>query len=83
MSTSFSPVARRADKPDAPAYALQAAVRANQTIGRQDEARRLMREGARRFPNDPSWAELEKSASATPASTTPVAPAPSTPSSPR
>ena len=27
----------RADKPDAPAYALQAAIRANQTIGRADD----------------------------------------------
>ena len=50
----------RADKPDAPAYALQAAIRANQTIGRADEARRLLREGARRFPDDPAWAVLEK-----------------------
>lgn len=56
----------RADKPDAPAYALQAAIRANQAIGRPDEARRLLREGARRFPDDPAWAVLEKRASAPP-----------------
>lgn len=56
----------RADKPDAPAYALQAAIRANQAIGRPDEARRLLREGARRFPDDPAWAVLEKRAAAPP-----------------
>lgn len=50
----------RANKSDAPAYALQAAVRANQTLGRGDEARRLLSEGTRRFPGDPAWAELEK-----------------------
>lgn len=55
----------RADKPDAPAYALQAAVRANQTLGRHDEARRLLSEGTRRFPGDPVWAELEKRPAAT------------------
>lgn len=55
----------RADKADAPAYALQAAVRANQTLGRHDEARRLLSEGTRRFPGDPVWAELEKRPSAT------------------
>ncbi len=51
---------KRADKTDAPAYALQAAVRANQALGRHDEARRLLSEGTRRFPGDPVWAELEK-----------------------
>lgn len=56
----------RAANPDAPAYALQAAIRANQTIGRPDEARRLLREGARRFPDDPAWAVLERRASAPP-----------------
>jgi len=50
----------RAAKPDAPAYALQAAVRANQSIGRADVAQRLLREGERRFPGDPSWAQLER-----------------------
>ncbi len=50
----------RADKSDAPAYALLAAVRANQALGREDEARRLLSEGTRRFPGDPAWAELEK-----------------------
>lgn len=54
----------RADKSDAPAYALQAAVRANQALGRHDEARRLLSEGTRRFPGDPVWAELEKRPSA-------------------
>lgn len=54
----------RANKADPPAYALQAAVRANQAIGQQDEARRLVAEGQRRFPGDPAWAELEKRASA-------------------
>lgn len=53
----------RANKADPPAYALQAAVRANQAIGQQDEARRLVAEGQRRFPGDPAWAELEKRAS--------------------
>lgn len=50
----------RAAKPDAPDYALQAAVRANQSIGNGDEARRLLAEGKRRFPNDGTWADLEK-----------------------
>lgn len=54
----------RANKADAPAYALQAAVRANEAIGQKDEARRLVAEGQRRFPGDPAWAELEKRASA-------------------
>jgi predicted Zn-dependent protease len=55
----------RANKSDAPAYALQAAVRANQSLGRQDEARRLLSEGARRFPADPTWADLEKRSAVT------------------
>lgn len=58
----------RANKADAPAYALQAAVRANQTLGRQDEAQRLLSEGTRRFPGDPTWAELEKRVPGTPPS---------------
>lgn len=45
-------------KTDPPAYALLAAIRANQAIGRHDEARRLAREGARRFPADPAWGRL-------------------------
>ncbi len=59
-------------KADPPAYALLAAARANQAIGRHDEARRLAREGARRFPADPAWARLrgsspvERPAAATP-----------------
>lgn len=56
----------RANKPDAPAYALQAAVRANQALGRPDEAKRLLGEGTRRFPDDPAWAVLEKRAIAPP-----------------
>ena len=48
-------------KVDPPAYALLAAVRANQAIGHHDEARRLAREGARRFPADPAWARLQAS----------------------
>ena len=55
----------RANKSDAPAYAVQAAVRANQALGRDDEARRLLSEGTRRFPGDPVWAELEKRPTAT------------------
>lgn len=50
----------RANKSDAPDYALQAAIRANQALGRQDEARRLLADGKRRFPGDATWAELEK-----------------------
>lgn len=56
----------RANKPDAPAYALQAAVRANQALGRPDEAKRLLSEGTRRFPDDPAWAVLAKRAAVTP-----------------
>jgi biofilm PGA synthesis protein PgaA len=62
-------------KVDPPAYALLAAARANQAIGRHDEARRLAREGARRFPADPAWTRLqasspvERSAAAVPAPT--------------
>jgi biofilm PGA synthesis protein PgaA len=48
-------------KADPPAYALLAAARANQAIGRHDEARRLAREGARRFPADPAWTRLQAS----------------------
>ncbi len=48
-------------KVDPPAYALLAAARANQAIGRHDEARRLAREGARRFPADPAWTRLQGS----------------------
>lgn len=48
-------------KADSPAYALLAAARANQAIGRHDEARRLAREGARRFPADPAWTRLQAS----------------------
>ncbi len=55
----------RAAKPDAPDYALQAAVRANQSVGNQEEARRLLAEGKRRFPNDGTWAALEKHPAAT------------------
>ena len=40
------------------AYALLAAIRANQAIGRANEARRLAGEGARRFPSDPVWTQL-------------------------
>lgn len=58
----------RTNKQDAPAYALQAAVRANQALGRPDEAKRLLSEGTRRFPDDPAWAELGKRAAATPLS---------------
>jgi biofilm PGA synthesis protein PgaA len=48
-------------KVDPPAYALLAAARANQAIGRHDEARKLAREGARRFPADPAWTRLQAS----------------------
>ena len=47
----------RAAKADPPAYALLAAIRANQAIGRASEARRLASEGARRFPSDPVWTQ--------------------------
>lgn len=59
----------RAANPDAPAYALQAAIRANQAIGRGDEARRLLSEGVRRFPGDPAWAVLASRRSAPPRAT--------------
>lgn len=48
-----------AAKADPPAYALLAAAQANQAIGRPDEAKRLAREGARLFPDDPAWARLQ------------------------
>ena len=51
----------RTAKVDPPGYALLAAAQANQAIGRHDEARRLGREGARRFPADPAWARLQAS----------------------
>jgi biofilm PGA synthesis protein PgaA len=57
-SAEAAAVFARAAKPDPPAYALLAAIRANQAIGRANEARRLAGEGARRFPSDPVWTQL-------------------------
>ncbi len=45
----------RAGKSDAPDYALIAATRANRDIRQYEEAEKLAREGARRFPSDPFW----------------------------
>ena len=44
-----------ANKADPPDYALLAATRAYRDLGRYDEAARLAREGARRFPDDTVW----------------------------
>lgn len=44
-----------AAKADPPDYALLAAVRAYRDLGRADDAIRLAREGARRFPGEPVW----------------------------
>ena len=64
-----------AAKVDPPAYALLAAAQANQAIGRPDEARRLAREGARRFPENPGWARLEGLTAVEPSAATAGVPA--------
>jgi biofilm PGA synthesis protein PgaA len=48
-------VFEKAAKADPPDYALLAATRAYRDLGRYDEAARLAREGARRFPGDTVW----------------------------
>ena len=50
-----SPSSRRRNKPDPPDYALLAATRAYRDLGRYDEAARLARDGARRFPGESVW----------------------------
>ena len=48
-------VFEKANKPDPPDYALLAATRAYRDLGRYDEAARLARDGARRFPGESVW----------------------------
>jgi biofilm PGA synthesis protein PgaA len=48
-------VFERAASPDPPDYALLAATRAYRDLHRYDDAIRLAREGARRFPTDTVW----------------------------
>ena len=48
-------VFEQAAKPDPPDYALLAVTRAYRDLGRYDEAARLARHGARRFPGDTVW----------------------------
>ena len=54
-SEEAAAVFAKADRGDSPSYALLAAVRANRMLRRYDEAQRLARDGARRFPADPVW----------------------------
>jgi biofilm PGA synthesis protein PgaA len=48
-------VFEQAAKPDPPDYAMLAATRAYRDLGRYDDAARLARHGARRFPGDTVW----------------------------
>jgi biofilm PGA synthesis protein PgaA len=48
-------VFEQATKPDPPDYALLAVTRAYRDLGRYDDAARLARDGARRFPADTVW----------------------------
>jgi hypothetical protein len=48
-------VFEQAAKPDPPDYALLARTRAYRDLGRYDDAARLARDGARRFPGDTVW----------------------------
>ena len=48
-------VFEKANKADPPDYALLAATRAYRDLGRYDEAARLARDGARRFPGESVW----------------------------
>ena len=50
-----SPSSRRPANADPPDYALLAATRAYRDLRRYDEAARLAREGARRFPGESVW----------------------------
>ncbi len=48
-------VFKQAAKPDPPGYALLAVTRAYRDLGRYDDAARLARDGASRFPGDTVW----------------------------
>src|SRR5471032_348315 len=54
-SEEAAAVFAKADRGDSPSYAMLAALRANRMLRHYDEAQRLAREGARRFPADPVW----------------------------
>ena len=51
-------VFEQAAKSDPPDYALAAVTRAYRDLGRYDDAARLARDGARRFPDDTIWSLL-------------------------